>query len=260
MDPGPTHDLDDEARQLLGEDPTKPKIPKNLIRPELLVRWANWILNPLDENTKKEIYEKYSCEKSLAAQKLNCELQIGKFLTDTAIKKDKYLAITQDQIGTALSALGHAISLLLTNQEPDLRSTLLNSLYDTGKILCDIHHSQLTGRRACILPSIRNLSLKTVLQDTTADNYVFGNNLAEKIKEAKIFIKMGNELKTPLNPTSSNPQPASKNLNYHRPPPRQASMHARQVGFNYKQFVKKTPTKKNSQPNQYHQKKDTRKR
>ena len=35
--------LDDIAVQILGDDPSKPPLPKNAVREELTVRWAAWI-------------------------------------------------------------------------------------------------------------------------------------------------------------------------------------------------------------------------
>ncbi|KAJ8687834.1 hypothetical protein QAD02_023628 [Eretmocerus hayati] len=185
-------ELDDDALRVLGVDPSKPLESKNPLRPELTVRWTVWKSDGLDDDTKKELLDKYVPDTTLAAQKLNPELL--SILSEAAIKRDSHIESNQKLTGTALTALGSAVSSLLTCKNYS-RVKLLETLHDTGKILSELHHEQLESRKACILP-ITNKNMKSVLQKAKPDEYLFGSNLSDKIKEAKVMEKVGNDLKS----------------------------------------------------------------
>ncbi|KAJ8679755.1 hypothetical protein QAD02_015542 [Eretmocerus hayati] len=185
-------ELDDDALRVLGVAPSKPLESKNPLRPELTVRWTVWKSDGLDDDTKKELLDKYVPDTTLAAQKLNPELL--SILSEAAIKRDSHIESNQKLTGTALTALGSAVSSLLTCKNYS-RVKLLETLHDTGKILSELHHEQLESRKACILP-ITNKNMKSVLEKAKPDEYLFGSNLSDKIKEAKVMEKVGNDLKS----------------------------------------------------------------
>ena len=228
-------DLDEEALKLLGEDPTKPKVPSAVIRPELLVRWSNWNLKGLESEVKKSLFEKYKCDKALEPQKLNPELI--HFLSESAIKRDSYFINTQNLLGAALTGLGLAVSALHTNKALD-RPFLLSTLYDVGKILTDLHNSQLLGRKSCIIPNILNKNFKSILENSNPDEFIFGLNLSDKLKEAKVLEKMGNELKNPAT-SSTVRRPGLRPLNFIRPTARKLPNAVRQSGFTNKSSLPK---------------------
>lgn len=111
---------------MLGEDPTKPKEVKNILRSELLVRWSTWISSGLDKEVKAELLKKYECLPNLCAQKLNPELT--SLLSEQANKRDTHFVNTQNLIGSILTAIGIATSALLTKDFN--RKMLLETLND----------------------------------------------------------------------------------------------------------------------------------
>lgn len=71
---------------------------------------------------------------------------------------------------------------------------LLEYLCDARKLLTTSHHQELVARKYCIYPSFEK-KVRTMLEELASDEFLFGNNLADKIKSVKNIEKVGLELK-----------------------------------------------------------------
>lgn len=188
--------LDEETVKLLGDDAALSAGNEVQFHPELASRWKNWIRGGIGKENKKELLDKYprtgNC--SLEAQSLNPEVAAS--LNETSKRRDKHFADSQITIGSALSAIGTAATLLLSETENDGtdRTQILELLLDAGRLLSEGHHQEAIARRAYILPFL-DKKVKTVLESSGIDEFLFGENLVDKIKSAKAIEKVGLELK-----------------------------------------------------------------
>ncbi|KAB0804359.1 hypothetical protein PPYR_01329 [Photinus pyralis] len=84
--------------------------------------------------------------------------------------RDHTLSSSQNQITTALSALGQAITCILvshnTELSPEVKDNLLLFLGDTGRLLTNLFYSLTTLRRSLIFPLV-NKEVKAVLEKTS---------------------------------------------------------------------------------------------
>lgn len=123
----------------------------------------------------------------------------------------------QKMAGTALSIVGSVITSFYKENESDEDfnlETLLTLLYDSGKILSAIVHKQNITRKAFIEPGLTK-ETKAVLKDSKIDEFLYGKDLPEKIKEAKALNKLGDELKL-AQPNKPGPS-TNKSSNYKTP-------------------------------------------
>ncbi|KAL7286653.1 hypothetical protein TKK_0019148 [Trichogramma kaykai] len=172
--------LDEIAARVLGDDPNQPQLQKNNVHPQLIVRWCTWINDGLGKDKLSALLESYEAMSKLSAHKINPEL--AHTLSDKAKKRDSYFLNTQKIAGAALTALGLATSSLLSNDKEINREFLLEKLHDTGKLISQLHHGQLVGRRACIIPLVKK-NLRQVMCDLKSDEFLFGENLSSNIKK-----------------------------------------------------------------------------
>ena len=209
--------LDNETLQILGKDPNESNEIEYEIHSALAARWSGWLLNGIKKEEKTELLSLYANAKncSLKGQLLNPE--VSKIMTPSAVKRDKYAMESQDVTGSALLALGLAISLILNEKDEAVdRDVLLKYLVDAGKLLSVVHHQEAISRKAMILPGIEK-NMKIVLENTKLDKYLFGENLSEKIKSEKSLEKTASDLKVkPMVKTV--PLRQQNNLNYKNPP------------------------------------------
>lgn len=86
-------------------------------------------------------------------------------------------------------ALDAAITTLLINSDEGIdRLQLLENLCDAGKLLAASHYKESIARRAFISPGI-NKPLRTALDETKPDKFLYGSELQAKIKETNLLEK-----------------------------------------------------------------------
>lgn len=206
----------------MGVDINNSKQNELNLQPTLAKKWNEYISKGLDLNAKKDLIEKYPLEGNchLSAPKLNPEL--ASMLNEAAIRRDKHFCDSQNLLGAGMSALGMALSSLITNKEGGDRLDIIQKLSDTGKLLAELHHVNSIARRAYISPGL-NKNIKPVMEKTAIGSFLYGDNLTEKIKDAKSMEKVAQDLKLAIPPSFKKPQ-HSNNLNWKTPPVRQTSM------------------------------------
>lgn len=81
------------------------------------------------------------------------------------------------------------ITLLLNNMNKEVdHHQLMGYLADAGRLLASGHRPDSVSRKALIIPSLDN-KVKLTLESGKTDTFLFGKNLAEKLKTAKQIEK-----------------------------------------------------------------------
>nr|XP_046491856.1 uncharacterized protein LOC124223672 [Neodiprion pinetum] len=159
--------LDEETLKLLGDNASSAAANEVQFHPELASRWKNWIRGGISKENKKELLDKHTRTGNcpLEAQRLNPEVSAS--LNETSKRRDKHFADSQNTIGSALSAIGTAATLILNEKENEGldRMQILELLLDAGKLLSEGHHQEAVARRAYILPFLEKKA-KAVLENS----------------------------------------------------------------------------------------------
>ena len=87
---------------------------------------------------------------------------------------------------------------------------MLNRLGDIGSLLADLQHDESCIRRNLVLAVIPTPSIKKTLGDTEVSESLFGNNLDEAFKSAKVMAATTEELRPPQAKNSSKQSKNSK--------------------------------------------------
>ncbi|XP_044594856.1 uncharacterized protein LOC123272220 [Cotesia glomerata] len=153
----------------------------------LSVRWKHWTANGVPKQEMEDLLSKYARQEGLDAPKLNLEVSFN--LGESAVKRDKFITENQKSVGSALSAVGSALSMLLEEDESIDKLVFVERLSDATKILSDLHFRLSESRKAFILPGMTKQS-KDVLSTTKMDEFLFGKNLSDKLKEARALDKL----------------------------------------------------------------------
>lgn len=209
--------LDDKTLEILGEDPLKENLNEATIHQDLANRWSKWITVGIKKEDKTKLTTTYPRAKNCLVEGQILNAEVARMMNSAAIKRDKYARDSQNLTGSAMVALGLAISILLNEKEEEGidRDQLLQYLVDTGKLLCEIHHHEATTRRSFIIPGI-DKNMKSVLEDSKIDKYLFGEGLNEKIKSERAIVKIATDLKA--KPLVKSPLSRPNNLNSRFPP------------------------------------------
>lgn len=179
----------DSVLKVLGIDPNENKFKEVKYHPELKNTWLKWKNEGLPEKNKKEILEAYNRTGEFYTEAPKLNLEIIPLLTDIAKKRDDHFLDTQNCIGTAIAALGAAVSMLLDPSEEGLNEDQFTDyISHAGQILTDVFHQQSVARKSFITPHL-NKSIKPVVETMLSNEWLYGENLKEKVKDVKEIEK-----------------------------------------------------------------------
>lgn len=219
--PDETNTIDFDILQLLGDDPTVINTYGKEIQKDIAVRLEHYATTGLTKEARKVLKEKYltpsNC-KLIDPPVLNGEIKAA--VSDTMTRRDKSIEEGQKDLTVAIACLSEVLSNLISTKDKDMK--MVKTLMDACKILCDCQHAHSKTRKQFILTALKT-EMKSQLQNTKIDQYLFSENLADTLKSAKAINKSGAELKSsqvPKPQPSKKPAPA-KRLNWKGPlPPR----------------------------------------
>lgn len=234
---------------MMGEElPSSNTITK--IHETIHKQWTLWITKGLTEETRKDLLKKYFREGPFRTEAPKINMEIVSHLTEIAKKRDQHFADTQNCVGTGLISLGAAISMLMENPEEGVdHMQLMKYLWDTGKIMTDIFHQHSTARKSFITPNL-DKDIKSTLEATVSDEWLYGIKLNEQVMDAKNIRKASASLKAPERPPAKKPYQQPHQVNWKGPParPRQVGYYPRKQFTNVRYKPKPFQTKFSQNP------------
>nr|CAH7762543.1 unnamed protein product [Callosobruchus chinensis] len=207
---------DDEYSVFLGDDPSSQNKSNFELHKALCTRWSHIMCHGLEKDKKLKLLERYPLPNNcleMSAPLINPE--VSGVLSNPHLRRDEAHLGIQRQLNTGLAALGRGVNIILDDKEnipKEIKEHLLISLGDAGRILSDLSFNISTMRRNLIMPSL-NKTVKDLVASTIPLSFLFGSDIGEKIKEAKIIERAKKDLKPEHTPT----QPSTSSSYYRRP-------------------------------------------
>lgn len=204
----PMQVIDREALEVLGKHQTVKKPVGPPICEELVSRWSEILNCELPKEDKEALLLKYGAPINFSAinpPKLNPEVKAS--LTEPVINRDTSIIKKKDKVVVCISALGAVLSKLLCGETVE-RLPMIEVLFDTEKLLIELQREASLTRKALIVPNV-NAAIKDTLNATAIDEWLFGNQLDEKIKTAKSLELSSKQIKAVNKGSTSN---AAKNF------------------------------------------------
>lgn len=122
--------VSDEMLEILG-DPSETKEIAVKFNPELKRRWEKWMQEGFPEENKKVILQKYPRKQDLYTEASKINLEIAPIMSEIAIKRDQHFLESQNCVGSAISALAAAMSMILEDPEDGIDQEVLTKyLFD----------------------------------------------------------------------------------------------------------------------------------
>ncbi|CAG5090689.1 Protein of unknown function [Cotesia congregata] len=193
----------DDILKILGFDAKDSTFKDVKHHPELKETWLEWKKKGLPEKNKKEILQSYNRKGEFYTEAPKINLEIVPLLSEIAKKRDQHFLETQNCVGTAISALGAAVSLLLDPPKEGLDEDLFTTyISHAGQILTDVFFQQTEARKSFITPQL-NKNIKPVVDSMISNEWLYGDKLKESVKDAKEIEKACADIKekTPLKPS-----------------------------------------------------------
>lgn len=189
--------IPEDILDLLEDDPNASKELTVKFHPELKRKWEKWMQKGFPEENKKAILQKYPRKQELYSEEApKVNLEIVSILSEIAIKRDHHFLETQNCVGSAISALAAAVSLILEDPDDGIdQGMLIKYLCDAGKLFTDVFYQQSVARKSFIT-SLLNKDVKPTIEATTSDKWLYGNKFAEQVKEVQAIGKACAKIRT----------------------------------------------------------------
>ena len=127
----------------------------------LALHWGNWIKNGIQQEWIEKLLKNYVRTPEFEAPNLNME--ITSILSESAVERDRFLANNQQLTGSALMAIGSALTMVIQEEELD-KYTLMERLSHASNLVTQIHYNQTASRKALIYPVLRSEEHTSELQ------------------------------------------------------------------------------------------------
>lgn len=183
----------------------------------------------LSDDVRKSLLKKYPRKGDFYAEPPKINLEITPALSEITKKRDEHFVETQECVGSAIMSVGAALSLLLDTSDKEVDELkLMEYLSDAGKLLAETFHQHSVARKSYITPVMKK-GVKTLVDSIPPDQWLYGDKLAEQLKEAKAIENACQNLKVPEKATKKPLQRSQAYQGNLRGPP---AYHG-QTGTNY---------------------------
>ncbi|XP_073964738.1 uncharacterized protein [Choristoneura fumiferana] len=193
-------EIDDSILEILGEGPSIDKKAQPLHN-KIVVRWQEILKKGMKKEEKDKLAKDnpafVNCE-LMSPPKLNPEVSAALADKEMAKRRDQLIEKRQQQVSNALACLGSALQTCIKEDLQVHKLNIIKNLNDASRLLCDSIYLDTKGRRSLVL-SVINKDMKEFLVQSEPKEYLFGENLGEKIKTARTVQKTGSDLKIPDN-------------------------------------------------------------
>lgn len=182
---------------------------------DLAIRLEDVLKKGIPADILKEIIKKYPPPKNCTffePPKLNAVIK--SVMLDTIVKRDERIMTRQEKISAALAAAVQIILMLAENKSITGWKSLMEMICDVSKLVADLQHDESLIRRNLLIANVSS-TMKDTLTSTIIDEFLFGKDLDETLKNAKALQTTGKELRKPVKVTQA--KIPSKNV---KPPPR----------------------------------------
>ncbi|KAL4715893.1 hypothetical protein ACJJTC_013193 [Scirpophaga incertulas] len=169
------------------------------LSPEIIKIWQEILNKGLDKAKKEDMIKNISLIKDCCTNAPLLNQEIRATLSSAALKRDQHLCAKQTQIGVAVAGLSNILQTFL-EKSTCIEDKVIEDMSTCIRLLLDVHHMESQTRRAVILPGL-NKNMKECLEKTEINEYLFGKDLNNIIREAKTLGKSKKDLskENPLN-------------------------------------------------------------
>ena len=205
--------LNENILNVIGQPLKKERQVAPPMHPTFVERWAEVLRLGMPKDERVELVKKFpppeNCE-FLQPPKLNKEISLS--LNEIYKNRDQRIVAKQEKMHACIGGLAQILTSLVQREvEEDL--PMIETLCGVARLVIDAMHDETAIRRSLILANT-NVAVKDTLSATEADDLLFGKNLSENLKQAKVT---GQDVRILAK------KPAVQTQKNQKPPPRHQS-------------------------------------
>lgn len=121
--------LDEEVGTVLGADPTAENKKLLELHQSLVARWPIWLSEGLPKESKDQVLEKYPRKGNINVETPELSEEVLATLNESGVKRDKLFTAEQNLVGSAMSAVGKSITMILKKVSQTQENYWLNYIF-----------------------------------------------------------------------------------------------------------------------------------
>lgn len=174
------------------------KLFEEHINLEVSQQWEAILKKGCDGEEKQMLLKNFKIPEncpSIVPPKIKPKVKIA--MTEVALKRDQRMEEVQSQMRAALATVGNGMSELARLEEEEegvLMLNILATVNNKSKLLADVHHQHSKNRQNIVSTSL-DKHWKDIIENSQLDEWLFGNNLQQKLRATKENERSGIELR-----------------------------------------------------------------
>ena len=200
----------------VGDDPSKSKALEMIIKEDLRDVWKVYCREGMKKDDEEALLNKYAVVKELQAPGLNPQIasQVGQI----ARARDGHMISIQKLAALSMSIIGSLMTTMHENRYTGMDiKDMLEPLKDADNLLAVLMHKQSLNRRAFIEPGMSKEG-QEIVKISKIEEFLFGDDLTDKIKDTKAHTKEGQDLFKIQQPSTSKNKPLNSRTPYKNRP------------------------------------------
>jgi len=192
---------DEELETLLGSNPFAKKKVGSSLHISLNEKWNRILKSGLSKPEGDQMKEKYPVPENSLLGEIQLNPELNKLISSFTKEKDDTFNRLQMNMSISATILGGIISSMLSEDYDFNKSNVIKELSDAGRYLCGTIYYASFYRRKQIKYAVQDSDVKEALNELPIYPYFFGNDLKEKVKEARVIKRAKDALKKPDRPS-----------------------------------------------------------
>lgn len=187
--------LDENFLEAIGNRLVTEKILGPPLHDDLMVRWKDVLKEGLPKEEKENMAKKYHQPENCTfvdAPKVNKRAK--ELVQAPVIDRDNRLVAKQEKVGLCLAAISHLMIKIFDKEKID-DVYFIKVLSDISRLLLDLQRDENITRRALMTSNLPHW-LKELIDSTTVDEWLFGDDFDKNLKEAQEMQKSNKEIKS----------------------------------------------------------------
>ena len=188
--------------EALGADPSATDAVEIPLEDLMVKRWKYWLNNGQKEEDLSFLMTEYATPNFLKVPELNQEIILLP-LPKHVVDRDNHFKEEQELISAAIVHAGAMATVIAENihlYQDKIGYKMIAMIQEQVQLLTHAFLEKSIARKIFILPSIKDPKRKSILEAQSADEFLFGADLPEKLKALDTVLQASNKLGSAFKP------------------------------------------------------------
>ncbi|KAJ8673812.1 hypothetical protein QAD02_005074 [Eretmocerus hayati] len=186
--------LSEDILNVIGHRLTEERVFAAPVHSDFASRWADIVKLGLPAEEKEKLVKSHPTPKNCTfADPPKMNIEVLRTFNEAARSRDDKIVQRHGKLTACLASIGETLSVLTSRGSSD-DTPIIGALSDACRLIADTIYDESMIRRGLALSNVSS-TMKEALSETTPDEYLFGSNLPDTLKAAKLIEQSAEDLR-----------------------------------------------------------------